>query len=187
MGWLIGWRSKKELIDHLVKQDGGTCEVIEYSVVGNHLWTLCRRTVASEEYPIGFQFIVLCLLTGGPRGTGPGGRDWGYKDIDESMGPGYYDCPVKYLKQSHDTSKYGVPWRAQCLEWRKERAAHKKWLDSLKHGDVFYAGPHKLMFVGPGNGYRSSKNYLIGRDESGGVFRWKKSRASPNPPKEERT
>jgi hypothetical protein len=44
--------------------------------------------------------------------------NYGYKEMDESMGPGYYDCPASILTMltPHDGSEsaYARDWRAEC-------------------------------------------------------------------------
>jgi hypothetical protein len=52
------------------------------------LWTVWehrRREGAVDRY-------IGCDLLAGQRGY-----CWGYKDMEESMGPCYYTCPLKYL------------------------------------------------------------------------------------------
>ncbi|NLA66715.1 MAG: hypothetical protein GX856_00430, partial [Gammaproteobacteria bacterium] len=133
MGWLIGWATKDDLVEHLLRQDNSNVEVVDHSLRGNNLWMLCRR---KDD---GKRFIVLCKIQY-CRDGGPPGRDWGYKDIDESMGPCELDCPERLLAQSDDDSRYGVPWRAACREARKEAAARRKFISSLKPGDRFRYG-----------------------------------------------
>ena len=41
--------------------------------------------------------------------------NFSYKDMDESMGPGYYDCPESILKLLSPTeNKYALEWREKC-------------------------------------------------------------------------
>lgn len=165
MGWLFGWSTKEALVEHLVRQDGGNCEVIDHSLRGNNLWMLCRRKDS------GFKFIVLCKLRYA-RGAGPWDRDWGYKDIDESMGPIECDCPEKFLSQSDDTSQYGTAWRESCRQWRKKRAARLKFIAGLKPGDKFRYGDWEVTFT---RRLPWAKNYICGTHD-GSEFKWKKSR-----------
>lgn len=180
MGWLIGWRTKDELVKHLLEPSHTPRHVmLDHAVVGNHLWVLY------EDKESGERSINLNLLTGGPRGSGPPGRDWGYKDICETSGPCQYDCPERLLKQSTCQDHYAPAWREECRAWRKEQAARTRWLKSLKHGDTFFVGEHKLSFVNPNGRYTCRGNYVIGRTDDGNVYRWRKRQVSPNPPAQE--
>ena len=47
--------------------------------------------------------------------------NFGYKDMDETMGPVYYDCPVSILKALTPTdNKTANEWREKC--WQKHKA-----------------------------------------------------------------
>ena len=43
------------------------------------------------------------------------GYNFGYKIIDETMGPGYYDCPRSILNLLTD-NEYALNWRKSCRE-----------------------------------------------------------------------
>lgn len=75
---------------------------------GLHLWSL-------YETPKGERFIQLDLIEKAPDGS------YGYKDIDESMGPFYHDCPLRLLRAAGPTtSKTAQEWR------NRVREAHKR-------------------------------------------------------------
>lgn len=41
--------------------------------------------------------------------------NFGYKIMDESMGPYYYDCPINILNLLSDTDdEYAIKWRENC-------------------------------------------------------------------------
>lgn len=51
-----------------------------------------------------------------------------HKEMDETMGPCYYDCPMSILKLLSPTdNKYALSWRGKC----KQRAEQKKSPDAL--------------------------------------------------------
>ena len=127
MGYLFSteWPTKKALVSELSKN------AIEFSVVGNHLWM-------AYEYQ-GKLYLNLCLLS---KSKDSG---WGYKSMDESMGPFYYDCPKKLLKL--------VP--VACQSWRDEVAKMHEKNEKLKNiqiGDWVetsepYRIPRKMQLV----------------------------------------
>jgi hypothetical protein len=62
-----------------------------------------------------------------------GGFDygWGYKSMDESMGPAYYTCPLSYLDM------VPMPDSPYAREWReKVREYHAKQRRKFKVGQV---------------------------------------------------
>ena len=116
MGWLFGWDDRKSLADHLsspgVWAPEGTTDVIRRECLkrcfkGNHMWTLWEVTRNGKPQE---RYVVLFMLQ-------KDGRDgwWGYKDVDETMGPAYYSCPVSYLDASEELrpkgSEYSTRWR----------------------------------------------------------------------------
>lgn len=59
--------------------------------------------------------------------------NFGYKDMSENCGPGYYDCPLSILKLLTPTdNEYALEWRKKCYEKHNKP---KSWLKSLNIGD----------------------------------------------------
>ena len=105
MGWtFMNGQTRKELIadrtedwertrdDVVIKS---TC--LAYCYRGNAfsgvLWSVWERTFQrdGEDFQPTERWIA-CDLLQYQSGA------WGYKDMDESMGPYYYSCPMKYLE-----------------------------------------------------------------------------------------
>ena len=85
MGWLfMRGMTRKALIASRVNVAGSTVKTLKYCCKGNVLWLV-------RESPDGQRWIE-CDLMGSERNYG-----WGYKDMEESMGPCYYSCPMSYL------------------------------------------------------------------------------------------
>jgi len=125
MGWLIGWNDRKSLISHLTRgEENETVKqtVIAHQAAGNNLWTVFEQTTkATGEVK---RFIILFMMTGGRN------RDWGYKDISESMGPCEVSCPLKYLDMVPvGEGNYSAPWRERVRAYwvaRSARSAPKR-------------------------------------------------------------
>jgi hypothetical protein len=116
VGWLFGWDTRKELVEHLLAQKGGNCKAIKSCSVGNNLWVVFE---AKEPAQTPQRFVCLFLIKGGA------GRDgWGYKDVDETAGPCEINCPASYLDlaQPEPTEGYAVEWRQRV----RARAAKLK-------------------------------------------------------------
>lgn len=47
---------------------------------------------------------------------------WGYKDMDESCGPYFYDCPMSLLKRTTaPTNEWSANWRSEVQRYHIER------------------------------------------------------------------
>ena len=105
MGWLyITGISRQELIAdnstnwERTKEDGtlikSTCLAHCYrgGVFSGVLWSVWERTFIKDEQPIEEpqRWIVCDLLR-------YDGGEWGYKELEESMHPYFYSCPLGYL------------------------------------------------------------------------------------------
>jgi hypothetical protein len=108
-------------------------------VVGNHYW-------AAIELASGRKLVFLALLQGGGKDSG-----WGYKDMYETMGPCYYDCPLSLLAMTGEpTEGYAVGWRAKVRAHHAAKKARPEYESGMRvqYGDHEYrlhtpAGPRK--------------------------------------------
>jgi len=112
MGWTSSydWRTRKDVADHLKdgREVGPTTKILGTGSSGNELWLVLETN--------GRRDIVLYLL-------GKCGSEWGYKDMDETMHPYFYNCPLKLLKLAPE----------RCPEWRaKVHANHAKKREEAK-------------------------------------------------------
>lgn len=130
MGWLFTYgQSKSQLIEHLtVTNLGDRMKTIAKCVRGNVLWAVHEyvRDIGVGEGAIkaGDRWIG-CYLLGSTEGS------WGYKDMDESMGPCEITCPVSYFKLvPNPPNDWAKEWRAKVM------ARHAKKSVKLKYGDT---------------------------------------------------
>lgn len=126
MGWLFGWNTRKELADHLISGNG--VHTIKHCFKGNNLWAVQEYTHSELDWdgkpnPKAGQtarFIALYLIKGRDicnKRTGRYDPDgWGYKDMDESAGPYYFNCPLAYLDMVPDPGGHATEWRAKVRE-----------------------------------------------------------------------
>jgi len=107
MGTVSGFYSRKDVVDTIVIQySNDIFTVIGKKVTnfGRHLWMV----IQPKDGP---SFVCLFKLTSYLN-------DWGYKAIDESMGPYYHDCPVSLLDQADQpTTEYATGWRNKVYEY----------------------------------------------------------------------
>jgi hypothetical protein len=111
----------------LVKECLSGCSpytVQDHSLNGNELWVLMAKP---GEKPL----IVLFLL------SGTGGM-WGYKDMDESMGPYYVKCPLKFLALAPSVNE---EWRAKVRAYHAGKTAKAKLKKGLQVGQTVIFRP----------------------------------------------
>ena len=112
MGWSYPYstQSRAQLIAYLRRPDrfGESLELVRACATGSHHWYLVRVKAT------GMHWIGLDLMQGS-RGEG-----WGYKDLDESVGPCALDCPLAYLKAPHE------PRDGWALKWRQSVQDHHR-------------------------------------------------------------
>ncbi len=86
------------------------------------LWSVWERTFTKDDKEVQptERWIQCDLLR-------CDGGEWGYKDIEESMGPYYFSCPLGYLNLV-PMDKYGgnSEWREQVIEHHRRRAEKRK-------------------------------------------------------------
>lgn len=156
MGWLVSMdptkdrkRLVREILDDFSRNTYPYPRLLDHSQKGNTLYMLLhnpvrrvngvRREVPEDRPTVlgdltyrlvgGYRFIAVYLL-GGSRNADEG---WGYKSMDESMGPNRYDCPERLLKQSQVEDRWN--WRAECRRQRKLKNQRNSWVKGLKPGD----------------------------------------------------
>ncbi|MBX3109959.1 MAG: hypothetical protein KF743_12310 [Fimbriimonadaceae bacterium] len=130
MGWLSGWHTRAELVDHLTRDqradhgDGRstTWKVLKRAFRGNNLWTVIERADQFEGGAVdSVKFICLFMLQRAGDGT------WAYKDVGASCGPTYYNCPTSWFHDVPVDGEYDSRWREACLESQSRRKR-------LRHG-----------------------------------------------------
>ncbi|WP_353247354.1 hypothetical protein [Limnohabitans sp.] len=116
MGWLFSprWATRADLVQHLRRPErfGDNLQLVRACVTGSHHWYLVRVRATGQHW------IGLDLMQSG-RADG-----WGYKDMDESVGPSAVDCPLAYLAAPHaEPLGYAGPWRERVRAYHAARQA----------------------------------------------------------------
>lgn len=150
MGWLFSsrWTTRAEMVAYLRRQDRFVegYSMLRSSVVGNHHWYLVKREADGAVY------IGLDLM----QGSKPGHPGWGYKDLDETMGPCEVDCPQSFLAQASAPEGYAAEWRERVRKHHAQKAATPKPACGLEitYGPTTYRLERSL---GPRKGWRVSR------------------------------
>lgn len=122
MGWTVTLGSSlKEMIRELTEPQSWTvnggiarleciAKTVRLSNPGNgRMWVVYEKSLPDGTT---HRFIVEFLMAYFRREEG-----WGYKDIDEDMGPVDVDCPLKYLGMvDPPTNDYSREWRDRVRE-----------------------------------------------------------------------
>ncbi len=163
MGWYYGYGSRASLIAEVTKgwdNPTGKLTCIAKCTTGNNLWTVFERTIkANGDAPERTQrWICLFMIR-------RAGGDWGYKSVDEEMGPTYYNCPLKYIKLAEEKPApsemaYATEWRAAVREHWARMAEGRNVTSTLKQGDAFWSLGKKYAYEGP-----YSRTEVIGRED----------------------
>lgn len=162
MGWLFmsEHKTKESLVAYLKSPSrmGPNYEVLASTVRGNRHWYVAQYQ--KDDKPV--RFIGLDLMESGGAGEG-----WGYKDMDESVGPYYFDCPMSYLDMVRDWEPVGsaAKWRESVRAWHAKRAEKKA---VLAPGVVVQYGGHRYRLDRPAG---PRKGWVVTQTVTGTVYR----------------
>lgn len=169
-GFSSSFKNAKDFfVNHLAKtlftDKNGKNTLLKHSVVGNIAYTLSEHPVAGEEDKT-FKIISVIKIV---KYEG----EFGYKDMDESMGPFYYDCPQSILKESTIQTETAIKWRNDCLEYAKNKKKNLEKVKNLKStmevGDKYDMGSlGEVTFL-----YHYNKTSFAGRDSNGKIYAYK--------------
>jgi hypothetical protein len=134
MGWSFAHgATRRQVIDEITREQktaaGGVFRTLKKCFRGNTMYAL------HESGPEGNtrKWIAVYLLQ-------RSGGDWGYKPIEENMGPVQMDCPVSYLDEADEPmNQYAREWREAVRKLAAERAAKKP-----KVGEMWTYGTREI-------------------------------------------
>ena len=137
MGWTFGYSKPSEIKQMVLNsfKETGYYELIDIKSTqyGKHMWVAIKNKETNQS------IILLYLIQKNA------GRDgWGYKDMDESMGPYVHDCPLELIeKTTGDGREYSINWRKAVVEYHATRKHNAK----ANIGDVVevYGKKYKLI------------------------------------------
>lgn len=159
MGWLFTrGQTRADLIQRLTKPEEGdksSYRTLAHCTKGNVLWAV-QEVVFKQGNPRfeagAPQRFIGCYLIAPQKGFG-----WGYKDMEESMHPYYYHCPLAYLDMAPEAC---VAWREKVREWHARNGR------PVAVGDIWALVGCKVDVV-----FIQSVRPLRGRDRNGYLYR----------------
>lgn len=159
MGWTTYHRPKGESdCEHFqhVLLANTNYEIVECATASSVFYAAVRTKTTGEVWAL----VVLMQRTRGYH-------NFGYKDLDETAGPGVYDAPAKILDALTPTdNESALEWRQQCRNNLKKRAEARKRQRAVTVGVVIQTAI-PLRFA---NGLDASRFECIER--SGRTMRW---------------
>ena len=145
MGWTFStqWPDKSAMIKHLCDEQT-MYTTIAKCVRGSALYAVHEaKSTASGSW----KRIIAVYLLGSDVKRGGG---WGYKDMDESMGPTVSDCPPKYFDLVPEVpNAYALAWRMRCIENAARKSVKLKVGDRIKLRPSFTVGELVVVSLKP--------------------------------------
>jgi hypothetical protein len=132
MGWTYYYEceTKAAMRERILREcawqsESSSGKPLLHRTVGNHLWVAQEHTTA----PYGVRRTVVLFLLAKSDGA------WGYKDMDETMHPYYYDCPQAVIDAAGPTTHpEAIRWREAVAAHRARKSAERAALGKLKIG-----------------------------------------------------
>ena len=126
MGWTCyyayGEKDKKTLMTKELEQYGDV-KVLKAAMKGSVYYAACINTKTPNEI-----WAIVCL-------TRLDHGEFGYKDMDETMHPYYYNCPKSILDMlTPTTNVQALQWREACRKPKSESTLKK--LNKLPIGSI---------------------------------------------------
>jgi hypothetical protein len=118
MGWTFTPGLERSALQYFIRNtiekqetENMIFETIAHCRRGTNLWTVMQSTNKKTNEIV--KFVVLYLLSWNKE------NGWGYKDIDEGMGPCEINCPISYLNMTEDQkhNQYSTEWRKRVREY----------------------------------------------------------------------
>lgn len=130
MGWVYAWPTARSVYDEIVRE----YHPIAYRAVdfGHKLWAVCQ----DGEH----RFIVefLCRVQQG---------EWGYKVIDETMGPEDVNCPLSLLEKcTPPLNTMAEEWREKVRRYHARVKSGQRLVNNLQPGDRFELFGQEYIF-----------------------------------------
>lgn len=151
MGWSVSesWNTRSKLVKYLTTNyENQTC--LAHCLRGNILWSVWYLHKSNDKF-------IRC-----DKLQNYGREGWGYKDMDESMHPYYYTCPISYLGMAPVANQ---EWRDLVVDYQK-RINHR-----FKIGQI--VGIENDLV--PSLQIIETKPKLIGRTRTGQLYRFRRS------------
>jgi hypothetical protein len=131
MGWLFmqrldGHKGPKEYLDaqFTYRNDQSQLRVLRSTLVNRRVYYAAAERILNADNTR-VVFAIVCLVKWAPRARD--GYTFGYKDMDETVGPCECDCPAGILDLLTPTEyPYAIKWREKCRANLADRIVQAK-------------------------------------------------------------
>lgn len=164
MGWTYSeaWPTATAMRDELRRGFGDR-------LLGDATTNYGRHYYAAIKPPDGPATMFVALLDKDGKGW------WGYKDMDESMGPYVHDCPLALLdKLGEPPNEWAAKWRDKVRAYHARRKANVVAVKTAKPGDKVWAGREEPYTVA----YKRKNTLIAYRHDGAGPYRIPTARIS---------
>jgi hypothetical protein len=148
MGYFFSsrWPTRADMVRHLNADLPEFSKLIKARTVGNNHWQAIEYINAAGE---NVRYIALALIRHSREAGG-----YGYKSMDETSGPYYYNCPLNFLEGLSSPIGYAADWREKVRAYHAEKKSRPLFRPGLKmsyNGWIFEliqpAGPRRGWIV----------------------------------------
>lgn len=151
MGYLSNsqWRTRADVIKMLQADDktGAFYKVLKSRSVGSCLFSVVEYINESGDIVRTVRIDLIKKI----------GADYGYKTMDESVGPYYYNCPLNFLDNLTAPIGYASEWREKVRAYHAERKSRPLYRPGLKLS--FNGWIYELIApAGPRRGWHVRRN-----------------------------
>lgn len=135
MGWWFQHKDEKQSLKDFfskefgtgIERNGNICQILDIALVNftEVYMAYERHDLKTNEKTV---HAIICLV----KFVKNDEMNFGYKDMDESMHPFYYNCPERILKiLSPTTNESELSWRKECYKVINNRRKAAKLIDGM--------------------------------------------------------
>lgn len=115
------WLTKQDVVNDILLDYNPYIK--DYKLNGKELWAIMEPQKTDTQQTNFLEVFVLEKSNG----------VWGYKNMDESMGPYYYNCPQAFIDMVPVANQ---EWRDQRVKWLADKTKTKTLKNSINVGDT---------------------------------------------------
>jgi hypothetical protein len=116
MGSIVYRATKGQAVHDELQNVGAFAAVLAHRAIGNRLWFLAQTRSGELAGRIWIGLTLIDCRNGQAA----------VKNMDESCGPYYFDCPLAFLDRADPpVGPYAGPWREKVREFHANRAAKR--------------------------------------------------------------
>lgn len=135
MGWTYFYKHPDNSLLRTLKDEFemGADGELKYEILDCAVVHMRTAYLAVKRLSTGKVFAVVCLLSYRPKDM----YNFGYKEMDESMNPYYYDCPDRIMNLLTPAEDDGsIKWRRTVQLTKETKVSNKRNQPKLKVGDT---------------------------------------------------